>query len=156
MNAQPTVLVALLLCLVCFLYIISLIVKAWSIVKSNCETFAQYLKSEVGFRWDITFTVSGSYKGREIGLNVSPIGKSAAPFFWIRPRISLSKQPLLMLDYPKVTEETYLNGDRIYGRPSAFLGSSIFWTNLNIEDFISVLEELTRAAEIVESGKLSL
>src|SRR5262245_14053315 len=98
--------------------------------------------------------VNGSYKGRPITATVR-FGEGGGLSISIQPKRIHEKQPLFMIDYPSVTENTHRVGNTI-AYSNSRTTRAVFSREWSRDDFIPILEELTRAAEQVESRSLGV
>jgi len=118
--------------------------------RRNLELLAQFLNVELERRFFFVVPrVKGSYKGRPITAEIY-FGEGGGLSVSIQPRRFPEKQPLFMLSYPSVTENTSRVGDRITYANSRTT-KAVFSREWSRGDFVPILEELTRAAEQVES-----
>jgi hypothetical protein len=103
--------------------------------------------------------LEGYYKGRKITMSYSMTQNNNNNFLGpsIEPKYILKKQKLFCLSYPKPTRNTVLMNNKIYFNNSrnSVRNFDWFWKNISLfsrEEFVSILEELTQAAEIVEKN----
>ncbi len=126
---------------------------------SNLEFLARFLEqSAVTQRYLIYLSTTGHYKGRKVGLGYSILEKkngASCSAVFVEPHGNLKKQPFFLLRYPKPTLKTELKGKRVYYvSPNSFKNVPA-WSDaptLLQSEVIDILEELTQAAEIVESN----
>lgn len=128
--------------------------------RSNIDSLSRLLQAPSPNSGFFRPSIEGYYKGRKVVLAYSLSSKSynfLNPF--MEPRIPLKKQKLFLIDYPKITEHTQLRGGRIYYNCRLPIGkieaSNWSWGGIRIfseGEFRDILEELTQAAQIVESN----
>jgi len=118
--------------------------------RRNLERLAALFREEVETSTDFSYpTVNGSYKGRPITAEVRRGGSDLG--IWIHPKRFSTKQPLFLVDYPPVTESTYRMGNTIVYKMARAEKTRFRTKEWSVDDFMPILEELTRAAEQVES-----
>ena len=133
----------------------------FSVSRANLKTFAKALRSEVKRPFlglPFYFVVEGRWQERNVRLKLftsvlhamdsSDIGISIEPKFIAEE----AKNVALWL----MTELTTISGQRIYYAPSEahpLSGAKFNTRRFSDEEVLSILNELTRAAENVETGK---
>jgi hypothetical protein len=109
----------------------------------------------------IHFDLEGFYQGRKVGYSyrMSSERSNSDYNIWIEPKANFPKQGWFLIDYPRPTSNTRLMKGRIfYHRRDFFRGGFFNPGNLILltpEEIREILEELTRAAGLVEAGKSS-
>jgi len=127
--------------------------------KQNITTLSGLLEVPTVNSRFLNLSLEGFYKERKVVLFylfLSHNNNFVNPS--MEPRIVLKKEPFFCIDYPKITEHTHLKkGKVVYNcrRPFGIIEASNFsWGNIRVfseEEFRDILEELTQAAQMVES-----
>ncbi|MDD5081668.1 MAG: hypothetical protein PHC58_06740 [Candidatus Omnitrophica bacterium] len=115
-------------------------------IKSNFKLTAEILNSEVEKHF-LKYAVKGFYKNRKVTFDFF-MGSPPSIVVKIIPCIEAKKQKGKMFAFSKPTRDTYFSGKIIqYKGP----WTTRFEKTWQKNDIVSILEELTQSAEIVES-----
>lgn len=132
--------------------------KMFQNARINFENLSGLLQSPCSYGLFPKMTLEGYYKGRRVVLSYFMFGNNAnflGPY--IEPRVSF-RQSIFSLHYRGITENTKLIGNKIYYNrlgPLKQFKWSLYWGNIRLfgrDEFSGILEELTRAAEMVEKN----
>ncbi len=120
------------------------------------QTFSSLLEGPCVNTSYLVKTLTGYYKGRKVKFsylmydnNYNYLNPS------IEPRYPVKKQSFFCISFPRPTQNTLVRGDRIYysGLRNPFRNADWLWNTIgqfSQEECVGILEELTRAAVIVE------
>ena len=128
---------------------------------SNGATVEAFLQTAVlrSKFFGINFDLEGYYRDRRVvyRYRMSSERSHSSDDIYIEPKITLPKQCWFLVDYPRPTPHTRLMKGRIFYDNRTFfrggffnLGNLVLLTSEEVRD---ILEELTQAASLVESGQ---
>jgi len=132
--------------------------KMFQNARANFDSLSGLLASPCSYGLFPKMTLEGYYKNRKVVLSYFMFGNNVnflGPY--IEPRAEV-EQKFFSLNYRGVTENTKLIGRKIYYNrlgPLKRYSWSLYWGNIKVfsrDEFLNILEELSRAAEIVEKN----
>jgi len=129
------------------LFIIFLFIKAFERANLYFDAMGRVLNARPE-KSPFGMVVKGNYKGRDVIFRWILLSKYGPIELKMRHRGTTKKTKMVMLNYPRPTEKTALVGDYVCPVRDLKIMAELY----NEEYFIDTLEELTKAAEIVESS----
>ncbi|MFA5119452.1 MAG: hypothetical protein WC695_11505 [Candidatus Omnitrophota bacterium] len=132
--------------------------KLYERANMSIEAFSEVLEGASRNDTFLAKSLTGFFKGRKIMVSYSTgdnDNNSSNPC--VELRCPVPKEKLFVLSYPRPTQNTFLMGNKVYyNRAISFLKKGDWlWNNIGVyskQECLEILEELSRAAEIVEKN----
>jgi len=124
-------------------------------IEINFITLSGLLQAPQKYSSFLRTYIEGYYKDRKVTLICPHFDEGKSRIFYIEPRRIPTPQKAFLFFYPRPTNNTQWKGRKIYYSPGGAIVRlrESYFAIYSREEYAQILEELTEAADKVESGQ---
>ncbi len=148
----------LFLTVIVALFVIYSYKKLYERANMSIEAFSEVLEGASQNDSFLSKSLTGFFKGRKITVTYfMGDNDNNSSNTCVELRCPVPKEKLFVLSFPRPTENTFLKGNKVYYNRaiSSLKKGDWLWNNIGVyskQECLEILEELSRAAEIVEKN----